>query len=288
MNGHLLPVTYDRQSNCEYGSADIASTMPARDYKSPSDLVTYAIAGNIIGRSEGNGGNGLGYAESGESYTLTTTDVHAVCYPINTQIATRHEAMGEGTGLGIAADPSAAYTLQSAHSHAVAFGHVDYENNGYTMESAAGPLMKGSQSGGGRQQEAVAYSFDSMSSNSMKSSNPHSGVNTVDVAKTLDTSALNPTCICSMIPMGDECPICGFVAFDVDEMRFSPDQHFQIRRLTPEECESLQGFRCGYTNVPGASDTTRYRALGNSMATNVMNYIATRIDTAVNYAILNP
>ena len=303
MNGHLLPVTYDRQSNCEYGSSDIASTMSARDYKSPSDLVTYAIAGNIIGRADGNGGNGLGFSADGESYTLTKTDVHAVCYPINTQIATRHEAMGEGTGMGIAADPSAAYTLQSAHSHAVAFGHVDYENNGYNMESAAGPLMKGSQSGGGRPLPAVAYSFDSMSSNSMKSSNPHSGVNTVDVAKTLDTSALNPTCnqggmtamppfapepcICAMIPMGDECPICGFVT-QPDEMRFSPDQHFQIRRLTPEECESLQGFRCGYTNVPGASDTTRYRALGNSMATNVMEYIATRIDTAVNYAILNP
>jgi hypothetical protein len=47
--------------------------------------------------------------------------VGATTYPINTQIATRCEAMGEGTGLGIGANGDPAYTLQAAHSHAVAF-----------------------------------------------------------------------------------------------------------------------------------------------------------------------
>lgn len=39
-----------------------------------------------------------------------------------------------------------------------------------------------------------------------------------------------------------------------------------IRRLTPLECERLQGFPDGWTNIPGASDAARYKALGNSVA----------------------
>jgi len=42
-----------------------------------------------------------------------------VTIPINTQIATRHESLGEGTGLGIGNDGDPAFTLLGAHSHAV-------------------------------------------------------------------------------------------------------------------------------------------------------------------------
>ena len=38
-----------------------------------------------------------------------------------------------------------------------------------------------------------------------------------------------------------------------------------IRRLIPLECERLQGFPDGWTNVPDASDSARYKALGNSV-----------------------
>ena len=38
-----------------------------------------------------------------------------------------------------------------------------------------------------------------------------------------------------------------------------------IRRLIPLECERLQGFPDGWTNVPDASDSPRYKALGNSV-----------------------
>lgn len=51
----------------------------------------------------------------------------------------------------------------------------------------------------------------------------------------------------------------------------------QVRRLTPRECERLQAFPDDYTNIPGASDTARYKALGNSMAVNVMQLIGERI-----------
>ncbi len=54
-----------------------------------------------------------------------------------------------------------------------------------------------------------------------------------------------------------------------------------VRRLTPRECERLQGFPDGYTLVPYrgrfAADGPRYKALGNSMAVNVMRWIGHRI-----------
>ena len=54
-----------------------------------------------------------------------------------------------------------------------------------------------------------------------------------------------------------------------------------VRRLTPRECERLQGFQDGYTQVPyrgkPAADGPRYKALGNSMAVPVMRWIGERI-----------
>ncbi len=54
-----------------------------------------------------------------------------------------------------------------------------------------------------------------------------------------------------------------------------------VRRLTPTECERLQGFPDGYTLVPyrnkEAADGPRYKALGNSMAVPVMRFIGQRI-----------
>lgn len=58
----------------------------------------------------------------------------------------------------------------------------------------------------------------------------------------------------------------------------------QVRRLTPRECERLQGFPDGYTAIPWRKkpasecpDGPRYKALGNSMAVPVMRWIGARI-----------
>ena len=62
-----------------------------------------------------------------------------------------------------------------------------------------------------------------------------------------------------------------------------------VRRLTPRECERLQGFPDDYTLVPWTkkkkpmADGPRYRMLGNSMAVNVMSWIGQRIEMA-NYS----
>lgn len=56
---------------------------------------------------------------------------------------------------------------------------------------------------------------------------------------------------------------------------------FGVRRLTPCECERLQGFPDNYTLVTyrkkPAADGPRYKAMGNSMCVNVMAWIGERI-----------
>jgi DNA (cytosine-5)-methyltransferase 1 len=59
-------------------------------------------------------------------------------------------------------------------------------------------------------------------------------------------------------------------------------QPMQVRRLTPVECERLQGFPDGYTNIPWRNkpespDGPRYKAMGNSMAVPVMHWFGKRI-----------
>lgn len=55
-----------------------------------------------------------------------------------------------------------------------------------------------------------------------------------------------------------------------------------VRRLTPTECERLQGFPDGYTAIQWrgkpAADGPRYKALGNSMAVPVLRWLLTRIE----------
>jgi DNA (cytosine-5)-methyltransferase 1 len=59
-----------------------------------------------------------------------------------------------------------------------------------------------------------------------------------------------------------------------------------VRRLTPTECERLQGFPDGYTNIPwrkadDSPDGPRYKALGNSWAVPVVRWIGSRIQESL-------
>ena len=54
-----------------------------------------------------------------------------------------------------------------------------------------------------------------------------------------------------------------------------------IRRLTPLECERLQGFPDGWTVLPGAADSKRYKALGNSVAVPCVEFIMLGISIAL-------
>lgn len=86
-------------------------------------------------------------------------------------IATRDKALGRGTGFGVGKPGEAAYTITSAHSHAV---YVDKAGHG--------------------EEEPKVYGLCSLASNSMKSANPNSGIYEADTARTLDLNGGNPVC----------------------------------------------------------------------------------------------
>ena len=61
-------------------------------------------------------------------------------------------------------------------------------------------------------------------------------------------------------------------------------QQYAVRRLTPLECERLQGLPDNYTYLPGekcCSDSARYRALGNGMAQPCADFVLRKIVEAV-------
>ena len=75
---------------------------------------------------------------------------------------------------------------------------------------------------------------------------------------------ISPTLTNAMGAGGGHVPIIGNMA---------------VRRLTPIECERLQGFPDNYTNIKeNCPDGPRYKALGNSMAVPVMKWIGERIE----------
>lgn len=86
--------------------------------------------------------------------------------------------------------------------------------------------------------------------------------------------------------VGSEPPIVLHVS-DGTPMVLHDGLMWTVRRLMPVECERLQGFPDGWTDIPWrgkdhAPDGPRYKAIGNSMCTQVMEWIGKRIaDAAV-------
>ena len=64
-------------------------------------------------------------------------------------------------------------------------------------------------------------------------------------------------------------------AKDATDLVVEPNRQYAqlIRRLTPGECELLQGFPSGWTDIASASDSARYRALGNSVPVPCVEFI---------------
>jgi DNA (cytosine-5)-methyltransferase 1 len=225
-----------------------------------------ALAENTIGRQPQNGGNGDGFTVGGPMYTLNATGVHGVAQPIAFE-------PGKLKRLGYGYAPAGlAPTLRAGagdNQLAIAQPTVLMDQGGSVMsvlqDGTVGTLRRETHGHEPVVMQPTAYAFDSLSSNSMKSSNPISGVNEVNISKTLDTSrGLDPSCNQGGI---------GLV------------QSMAVRRLTPTECERLQGFPDSYTNIPWrkqpeSPDGPRYKALGNSMAVPVMAWIGRRIANA--------
>ena len=89
--------------------------------------------------------------------------------------------------------------------------------------------------------------------------------------------------------IGGDGDVTGALAADpgMKQTSYVAQKDMSVRRLTPRECERLQGFPDDWTKVPyrgkpaeECPDTPRYRAIGNSMAVPVMRWIGMRIQEA--------
>jgi len=174
----------------------------------------------------------------------------------------------------------------------------------------AATLTRGAESAGkggyaGRRQEdetnIVAYGMRADASRSGQAKTPSldasgiprlrdAGFNLCEEhAPTLETGA-PPTVAFNMHKSGNDSSSLGIAEEHTDCLRAFDKSPFAVhrpgwavRRLMPIECERLQGFPDGFTNVPWrgkdyAPDGPRYKALGNSMAVNAMRWIGQRID----------
>jgi DNA (cytosine-5)-methyltransferase 1 len=222
---------------------------------------------NLLGREIDDGRRGFGIGESGDPCpTLTKHHSHAVCQPIPIHDqATRHagkngeKTMGKGNGLGIGQPGDPMNTLTKGDHHAVA----------YNIAPGKGKLKDDIH------------------------------VTDAYIAKTIDASGSNP----SMHQGG--AAIVQPVGVDIFNAAFSGEvavpltnrsdgtgtgptvmQSMAVRRLTPIECERLQGFPDHYTDIKPKGKPTpdgpRYKALGNSMAVPVMAWIGKRIQEVEN------
>jgi DNA (cytosine-5)-methyltransferase 1 len=177
-------------------------------------------------------------------------------------VALRHKALGEGTGFGIGAAGDPAYTLTKGHSHAVAQpytlairGRGDCHNLEYRQDGTANALLTPNGGRGGIGVGAVAQPIGlDEEQNAM-----------IDGFGTLKARTAGG-------------------GFEGAVMQ----TNMAVRRLTPVECERLQGFPDNYTNIPWRKkpadecpDGPRYKALGNSWAVPVVRWIGQRIKEAV-------
>jgi DNA (cytosine-5)-methyltransferase 1 len=183
---------------------------------------------------------------------------------------------GKGNGLGIGEPGAPMNTLTKGDRHAVAHAiPLDLRNAGRDPEKYDAINRQGVGVGeAGDPSHTITSAFVHGVAQPVGAFNiaPSKGalkddihITDATVTKTLDASGSNPA-----MHQGGAAII----------------QSMAVRRLTPVECERLQGFPDGYTNIPWrgkpeAPDGPRYKALGNSWAINVVAWIGKRIDNYI-------
>jgi DNA (cytosine-5)-methyltransferase 1 len=275
--------------DCNNFSSEITGTIVTREGCAADTahmvMQPIALAENTIGRKPENGGNGDGFTEEGPMYTLNATGVHGVAQPIPLDmmnIRGRPSDDGRanriGRGYGEVGDPM--FTITKSNHHAVAqpisfdMAQITSKVNGTRVEPGlpVSTLAKGSQM-------HVAQPIGT---------DIYNGAITGDVAVPLtnrsDGTGTGPTVMQPTIVHGTQDPCVSDIAFAQGRNNGGENvmvQAMAVRRLTPKECERLQGFPDNYTDIKpkgkATPDGPRYKALGNSMAVPVMAWIGKRI-----------
>lgn len=239
------------------------------------------IQGSVIGRKESNGPQGSGLNVD-KSFTLNATDHHAVCYEnhANDSRVSRSEGVSPaltgrmGTGGG-----NVPFVMDKSFTPN---SHGGYGEGVGTLRSAGGDL------GGGSENLVVGTTPIFPKKTGTLVARDAKGPGHHDTLSRLVVEEGPP------IVMGSS-QTNGSIAIDqsptLTTMKERPlvalkeEVKSVVRRLTPIECERLQGFPDNFTNIPWngkdiSPDSRRYKALGNSMAVPVMRWIAERIQGA--------
>ncbi|HAH0498633.1 TPA: Dam family site-specific DNA-(adenine-N6)-methyltransferase [Escherichia coli] len=291
----------------EYADDETASTVKARDYKDATDLaVTYSnVSRTLLAKSNDSMAEDLEtYAVHGTQDPDTNHELahtlgrnhgqeNAVCYGFKP---------GQGSkagGIGWAAEQAPTLTsAQSGTNLAPAVAFAENSRGEIRLQGGDGQIIGPLSTGGGKPGQgfpAIAFSYKD-----------HGADATIDMSPTLragnhNTSHANsgqPPAICiqhASIGRHDAAGPQGKgyqedVAFTQDSRAAADVVQFgmQVRRLTPVECERLQGFPDNHTmiswrgkNVADCPDGPRYKAIGNSMAVPVMRWIGERIAAAL-------
>jgi DNA (cytosine-5)-methyltransferase 1 len=244
-----------------------------------------ALAENTIGRKPENGGNGDGFTENGPMYTLNATGVHGVAQPINIYGGNKRTDRPEG-GFYVRMDEDISKTLDAASGlnptcsqggtavmQPIAFDTTQITSPQYGNNPKAGdpchPLAAGAH--------PPAICLMDQGGSVMTIEN--------DMTGTLrrETHGHEPVVMAfpwqsALDPIGTPTDLSGTL---IKNQTPAVMQAMAVRRLTPVECERLQGFPDGYTDIQlkgkATPDGPRYKALGNSMAVPVMAWIGKRI-----------
>jgi len=288
----------------EYVEDGTASAMKARDWKDATDLVAQPI-GIILHGSDGTVNTAsytevsnalLSRAPGGIQNSTTTAVMQPIAFDLAqiTSATNRSRAESE-LPTGTLSSNSNMHVVQP-----IAFNSKDYGSDATTdMSPTLRSLGAYDANGGGSM--AVAQPINIFGGNK-RPDRPEGGFY-VDMdaitSKTLDAaSGLNPTAaqggtaVMQPIVIREsgqgywmEDDKAGTLRAEGEDRPSRPShviaQQMAVRRLTPRECERLQGFPDDYTAIPNAADGPRYKALGNSMAVPVMHWIGKRIQNYI-------
>ena len=240
-----------------------------------------------------------GQAEKSGGYVVQASDADvAVCFE-------NHQTDARTVQVDVAPTMGAAHNAQAANNNplvvvpADAVVAIDMDKNKPT--NADRPVRKGGAGFGvsekgisytltARDQHAVAYAIDSMGSNAMRSKNPKSGCREVECAPTVVAKGPGAVSFEPGIAKREGAPhrfsdeVTSTLRSDMGDNLPAVAVDYIVRRLTPLECERLQGLPDGYTLIPHRGkpaaecpDTPRYKALGNGWAVNCARWICQRI-----------
>ena len=255
------------------------------DYHILSPQPAYAIQSTIIGRSDTAGPQGSGISEE-VSFTLTKADQHGVAQPIPLNTMTMMGRPSDdgrmGSGIGEPGDPCP--TLTKAHCHAVA-QPVAFQETADCLTAAYGTKWNGNASATNGSLFAAQPIVLMDQGGSVMNVMQDGTVGTL----LRETKGHEPVVMHSFAPaevgpaMGASGPPYSRTGNERVETEALAITNMAVRRLTPTECERLQGFPDGYTNIPWrkqpeSPDGPRYKALGNSWAVPNVRWIGQRID----------